>query len=64
MTFLTRLSLANRGLVALVALIALGFGAWAIPSLQRQLLPSLSRHAASGASDRPVYHHPDRSPRK
>ncbi|EWM13074.1 efflux RND transporter permease subunit [Kutzneria sp. 744] len=46
MTFLTRLSLANRSLVALVALIALGFGAWAIPSLQRQLLPSLSFPAA------------------
>ncbi|AHH94917.1 efflux RND transporter permease subunit [Kutzneria albida] len=46
MTSLTRLSLANRSLVALIALIALGFGAWAIPSLQRQLLPSLAFPAA------------------
>ncbi|MFI9380296.1 efflux RND transporter permease subunit [Kutzneria sp. NPDC052558] len=53
MTFLTRLSLANRGLVALVALIALGFGAWAIPSLQRQLLPSLSFPAAVVVSQYP-----------
>ena len=53
MTFLTRLSLANRGLVALVALIALGFGAWAIPSLQRQLLPSLAFPAAVVVSQYP-----------
>src|SRR5882757_4274152 len=53
MTFLTRLSLANRGLVALVALIVLGFGAWAIPSLQRQLLPSLSFPAAVVVSQYP-----------
>jgi HAE1 family hydrophobic/amphiphilic exporter-1 len=41
MSVLTRLSLANRGLVALVALVITGFGIFAIPSLKQQLLPSL-----------------------
>jgi HAE1 family hydrophobic/amphiphilic exporter-1 len=41
MSFLTRLSLANRGLVALIALVITAFGAFAIPSLKQQLLPSL-----------------------
>src|SRR4029450_9850858 len=41
MTFLTRLSLANRGLVALIAIVITGFGIYAIPSLKQQLLPSL-----------------------
>ncbi|GIJ74317.1 efflux RND transporter permease subunit [Virgisporangium ochraceum] len=46
MSFLARLSLRNRGLVALIAIIILGFGAIAIPSLKQQLLPSLSFPAA------------------
>ncbi|MEU6073795.1 efflux RND transporter permease subunit [Micromonospora sp. NPDC047074] len=46
MSFLARLSLKNRGLVALIAIITLGFGAIAIPSLKQQLLPSLSFPAA------------------
>ena len=41
MSFLTRLSLANRGLVALIAIIVAGFGVYLIPSLKQQLLPSL-----------------------
>jgi HAE1 family hydrophobic/amphiphilic exporter-1 len=41
MSFLTRLSLANRGLVALVALVITGFGLFTVPSLKQQLLPSL-----------------------
>jgi HAE1 family hydrophobic/amphiphilic exporter-1 len=41
MSFLTRLSLANRGLVALMAVVITAFGAYAIPSLKQQLLPSL-----------------------
>ena len=41
MSFLTRLSLANRGLVALIAIVIAGFGVYAIPSLKQQLLPSL-----------------------
>ena len=41
MSFLTRLSLANRGLVALVAIIIAGFGVYMIPSIKQQLLPSL-----------------------
>jgi hydrophobic/amphiphilic exporter-1 (mainly G- bacteria), HAE1 family len=41
MSFLTRLSLANRGLVALIAIVITGFGVYAIPSLKQQLLPSL-----------------------
>lgn len=47
MSFLAKLSLANRGLVALVALVILGFGVIAIPSLKQQLLPSLSFPAAA-----------------
>ncbi|WP_185845551.1 efflux RND transporter permease subunit [Kibdelosporangium aridum] len=42
MSKLARLSLANRGLVALVTLIVLGFGAYTIPQLKQQLLPPLS----------------------
>ena len=46
MSFLARLSLANRGLVALVAIVITGFGAFAVPSLKQQLLPSLEFPAA------------------
>ncbi|GII61171.1 hydrogenase expression protein [Sphaerisporangium krabiense] len=42
MTALARLSLANRSLVILMALVISGFGLFAIPSLKQQLLPSLS----------------------
>ena len=42
MTKLARLSLANRSLVILVALIIGGLGVYAIPQLKQQLLPSLS----------------------
>jgi HAE1 family hydrophobic/amphiphilic exporter-1 len=41
MSFLTRLSLANRGLVALIAVVITAFGVYTIPSLKQQLLPSL-----------------------
>jgi hydrophobic/amphiphilic exporter-1 (mainly G- bacteria), HAE1 family len=41
MSFITRLSLANRGLVALIAIVITGFGVYAVPSLKQQLLPSL-----------------------
>ncbi|RZU49958.1 HAE1 family hydrophobic/amphiphilic exporter-1 [Krasilnikovia cinnamomea] len=41
MSVLTRFSLANRVLVALIALVVTGFGIYAIPSLKQQLLPSL-----------------------
>ncbi|PRY42523.1 efflux RND transporter permease subunit [Umezawaea tangerina] len=46
MTSLARLSLANRALVALVAVIATAFGIYAIPSLKQELLPSLEFPAA------------------
>ncbi|GAB7050353.1 efflux RND transporter permease subunit [Catenuloplanes indicus] len=46
MSLLARLSLANRGLIALIAIIVTGFGAFAIPSLKQQLLPSLEFPAA------------------
>ncbi|MER7460894.1 efflux RND transporter permease subunit [Micromonospora sp. NPDC126480] len=46
MSLLARFSLANRGLVALVALVATAFGAFAVPSLKQQLLPSLEFPAA------------------
>ena len=41
MSLLARLSLANRGLVALIAVVITGFGVYAVPSLRQQLLPSL-----------------------
>ncbi|WP_432977789.1 efflux RND transporter permease subunit [Dactylosporangium sp. CA-233914] len=46
MSFLARLSLANRGLVAIIAIVVLGFGAIAIPSLKQQLIPSIQFPAA------------------
>ncbi|MCU7724591.1 efflux RND transporter permease subunit [Actinoplanes sp. KI2] len=46
MSYLTRLSLANRGLVALIALVISGFGIFAIPSLKQQLFPSIEFPAA------------------
>jgi hydrophobic/amphiphilic exporter-1 (mainly G- bacteria), HAE1 family len=46
MSFLTRLSLANRGLVALIAVVIAGFGLFAIPSLKQQLFPSIELPAA------------------
>ncbi|MEV4760882.1 efflux RND transporter permease subunit [Micromonospora sp. NPDC049559] len=46
MSLLARLSLANRGLVALVAVVITGFGLFAVPSLKQQLLPSLEFPAA------------------
>ncbi|GAA4674952.1 hydrogenase expression protein [Phytohabitans rumicis] len=46
MSLFARLSLANRGLVALAAVIVTVFGAFAIPSLKQQLLPSLEFPAA------------------
>jgi HAE1 family hydrophobic/amphiphilic exporter-1 len=46
MSFLTRLSLANRGLVALIAIVITGFGLFAIPSLKQQLFPSIELPAA------------------
>jgi HAE1 family hydrophobic/amphiphilic exporter-1 len=46
MSFLARLSLANRGLVAIIAIVVLGFGAIAIPKLKQQLIPSINFPAA------------------
>ncbi|GIG89385.1 efflux RND transporter permease subunit [Plantactinospora endophytica] len=46
MSFLARLSLANRGLVALIAIVITAFGVYAVPSLKQQLLPSLEFPAA------------------
>jgi len=46
MSFLTRLSLANRGLVALIAIVITGFGLFAVPSLKQQLFPSIELPAA------------------
>ncbi|WP_406314387.1 efflux RND transporter permease subunit [Streptosporangium sp. NBC_01639] len=47
MTALARLSLANRSLVIMIAVVLSAFGAFAIPSLKQQLLPSLSFPGAS-----------------
>ncbi|MEU1536719.1 efflux RND transporter permease subunit [Actinacidiphila glaucinigra] len=41
MSWLSRISLAQRSLVALMAVVAIGFGAIAIPSLKQQLFPSI-----------------------
>ena len=46
MSRLARLSLGNRGLVALIAIIVTGFGLLTIPSLKQQLFPSLDFPAA------------------
>ncbi|WP_027644841.1 efflux RND transporter permease subunit [Salinispora oceanensis] len=46
MSLLARFSLANRGLIALVAVVTTVFGAFAVPSLKQQLLPSLEFPAA------------------
>ena len=46
MSALTRLSLANRGLVALIAIVISGFGIFAIPSLKQQLFPSIELPSA------------------
>ncbi|MFC4531145.1 efflux RND transporter permease subunit [Sphaerisporangium dianthi] len=42
MSLLARLSLANRGLVALITIVVAAFGVYTIPALKQQLLPSLS----------------------
>lgn len=41
MSWLSRLSLLQRGLIGLMALIAVAFGAIAVPQLKQQLLPSI-----------------------
>ncbi|MCC9741997.1 efflux RND transporter permease subunit [Streptomyces sp. MNU89] len=41
MSWLSRISLVQRGLVALMAIVAVVFGAIAIPQLKQQLLPSI-----------------------
>ncbi|MEV0727309.1 efflux RND transporter permease subunit [Polymorphospora sp. NPDC050346] len=46
MSLLARLSLANRGLVALIAVVITAFGAFSIPNLKQQLLPSMEFPAA------------------
>ncbi|SCL65123.1 efflux RND transporter permease subunit [Micromonospora peucetia] len=46
MSLLARFSLANRGLIALIAVVTTLFGAFAVPSLKQQLLPSLELPAA------------------
>ncbi|MEV6968107.1 efflux RND transporter permease subunit [Hamadaea sp. NPDC051192] len=46
MSFFSRLSLANRGLTALVAVIVTAFGLMVIPQLKQQLFPSLDFPAA------------------
>ncbi|TDD43174.1 efflux RND transporter permease subunit [Saccharopolyspora elongata] len=47
MSALARLSLANRSLVALIALVVAGFGAVAVPALKQQLLPPIELPMAS-----------------
>jgi HAE1 family hydrophobic/amphiphilic exporter-1 len=47
MSLLARLSLANRGLVALITIVVAAFGMYTIPALKQQLLPSLSFPAVS-----------------
>ncbi|MCW2879028.1 MAG: Hydrophobic/amphiphilic exporter, family [Sphaerisporangium sp.] len=47
MSLLARLSLANRGLVALITIVVAAFGVYTVPALKQQLLPSLSFPAVS-----------------
>ncbi|WGW11009.1 efflux RND transporter permease subunit [Saxibacter everestensis] len=53
MSFLTRLSLANRALVGLVTLVIVGFGLFATTSLKQELFPSLQFPGASVVSSYP-----------
>ncbi|SFR58544.1 hydrophobic/amphiphilic exporter-1, HAE1 family [Microbacterium azadirachtae] len=46
MTLLTRLSLANRAVVALFTILIVGAGLWATGSMKQELLPSMSQPAA------------------
>ncbi|MFI7520854.1 efflux RND transporter permease subunit [Micromonospora globbae] len=46
MSLLARFSLANRALIALIAVVTTAFGLFAVPSLKQQLLPSLEFPAA------------------
>src|SRR5215475_3961755 len=46
MSRLAKLSLGNRGLVALIAVLVTGFGLLTIPNLKQQLFPSLDFPAA------------------
>jgi hydrophobic/amphiphilic exporter-1 (mainly G- bacteria), HAE1 family len=46
MSFFSRMSLANRGLTALIALIVTAFGLLIIPQLKQQLIPSIDFPAA------------------
>ncbi len=41
MSWLSRLSLVQRGLTALMSIVAIAFGAIAIPQLKQQLLPTI-----------------------
>ncbi|UQA95923.1 efflux RND transporter permease subunit [Streptomyces halobius] len=47
MSWLSRLSLVQRGLIALISVVAIAFGAIAIPQLKQQLLPSIEYPAVS-----------------
>jgi HAE1 family hydrophobic/amphiphilic exporter-1 len=53
MTSLARLSLANRSLVVMIALVLGALGAFAIPSLKQQLFPSLEFPAAFAVAGYP-----------
>ncbi|GII51862.1 hydrogenase expression protein [Planotetraspora thailandica] len=53
MTSLARLSLANRSLVIMIALVLGALGAFAIPSLKQQLFPSLEFPAAFAVASYP-----------
>ncbi|MFB6612360.1 efflux RND transporter permease subunit [Agromyces sp. NPDC056379] len=46
MTFLTKLSLANRAIVGLVTIVIVGFGLFATTSLKQELLPSVQQPGA------------------
>ena len=53
MTLLTRLSLANRAVVALFSILIVGAGLWATGTMKQELLPSMSQPAAVVAVSKP-----------
>ena len=53
MTFLAKLSLANRGLVALITVVILGAGAAIVPQLRQQMLPDIQFPQVSVAAAYP-----------
>jgi multidrug efflux pump subunit AcrB len=58
MSWLSRISLANRKLAALITIIVVAFGAYAASSLKQQLIPNISTGRATYAASPNLHDHP------